>query len=198
MFGRVDAGLPRLDAFDEGVRTGPRYDSARAAARDGLAPGPRSAWCWRGVIASALALAWPPPDGRQDGEIRVGVRRRASRGRDGADDQVTRLLREIAVLKHQIKQLTSAQQQAAETIAGLEAAAQRFTLSAAGVLVFGPRCLTFGFASPAEPGIVESSDGARRPPDLRGAYEIGRCSQARERRAYVDWTRRRTDRTRTA
>ena len=54
----------------------------------------------------------------------MSVSPQVATGRDGADDQVTRLMREVAVLKHEIRQLTSAQQEAAETIASLQAALQ--------------------------------------------------------------------------
>ncbi len=166
MFGRVvDAGLPRLDAFDEEFGPGPATILREP-------PHKRRLWSWTliclvlaGAIVSALALAWPLTDGRQGGEVRsaASVAPQAA-GRDGADDQVTRLLREVAVLKHEIKQLTSAQQQAAETIAGLQAALQE-SRSQPAYWYSDLAALTFGFASPPEPGIVETT--SRRPPAVR-------------------------------
>ena len=120
-----------------------------------------------GAIVSALALAWPFTDGRHGDEVRpVSVSPQVATGRDGADDQVTRLMREVAVLKHEIRQLTSAQQEAAETIALQDArghSAYWYSDLAA---------LTFGFASPPEPGIVETT--SRRPATVRARPGDGR------------------------
>ena len=164
MFGRVDAGLPRLDVFDEEFGPGPATILRQP-------PHKRRLWSWTliclvlaGAIISALALAWPLADGRHGDEVRSASVSPQTAGRDGADDQVQRLLREVAVLKYEIKELTAAQQQAADTIAALQAAAQEAR---------GPSAywysdlvaLTFGFASPPEPGILEST--SRRPATLR-------------------------------
>ncbi len=164
MFGRVDAGLPRLDVFDEEFGPGPATILRQP-------PHQRRLWSWiliclvlAGAIVSALALAWPLADGRHGDEVRSASVAPQGAGRDGANDQTTRLLREVAVLKHEIKQLTSAQQQAAETIAALQAALQD-SRSQSAYWYSDLAALTFGFASPGEPGIVETT--SRRPSTVR-------------------------------
>jgi hypothetical protein len=165
MFGRVvDAGLPRLDVFDEEFGPGPATILREPAHKKRL-------WSWTllclvlaGAIVSALALAWPLTDGRHGDEVRSASVSPQTAGRNGADDQVTRLLREVAVLKHEIKQLTSAQQQAAETIASLQAALQDQRAQSA-YWYSDLAALTFGFASLPEPGIVETT--SRRPTTVR-------------------------------
>lgn len=173
MLGRVvDAGLPRLDAFDEEFGPGPATILREPQHKKRL-------WSWTliclvlaGAIVSALALAWPLTDSRQGDEVRsASVSAQAATGGDGADDQVKRLLREVAVLKHEIRQLTGAQQQAAETIASLQAALQDARAQPA-YWYSDLAALTFGFASQPEPGIVETT--SRRPTTVRARPGDGR------------------------
>jgi hypothetical protein len=164
MFGRVDAGMPRLDAFDQEFGPGPA-----AILRD--PPHKKRLWSLTLIflllavaIASALALAWPLADGRQGGEARSASISPQGAGRDKSSDQVTGLLREVAILKHEIRELTAAQRQAAETIAALQAAAPESRARSA-YWYSDLAALTFGFAGPAEPGIVEPT--SRRPATVR-------------------------------
>src|SRR5262245_59320750 len=171
MFGRAAAGMPRLDAFDQEFGPGPA-----TILRD--PPHKKRLWSWAlvclvlaGAIVSALALAWPIVDGPHVPELRSASLSPQAAGRDGGDDQVTRLLREVAVLKHQLKELTTERQQAADTIAALEAAAQEGRASPS-YWYSDLAGLTFGLTGQPEPGIVERV--SRRPTTVRGRSGEGR------------------------
>jgi hypothetical protein len=173
MFGRADAGLPRLDAFDKEFGPGPATILREPRPRTGLRFWTAIVLVLGAGVISALALGWPPSDSWLRSETTAAAPPLRPAARDGGDEQVTRLQREIAVLKHQIRELTGAQQQAADTIAALQAAAQDSqSRVAAGYWYSDAAALTFGIVSRAEVGAVEPS--SRRPatvrarPDLRG------------------------------
>jgi len=168
MFGRVDAGLPRLDAFDQEFGPGPATILREPPHKKRLWSLTLIFLVLAGAIAGALALAWPLTGGGQRGEARSASISPQGAGRDKSDDQVTRLLREVAVLKREIRELTAAQQQAAETIAAL-----REARAGSAYWYSDLAALTFGFASPAEPGIVEPA--FRRPATVRARpSDVGR------------------------
>ncbi len=163
----VDAAvLPRLDAFDE--EFGPEHATILPEPPRGM--GLRF-WAWIVVmlaagIVGALALTWPSSDAgsRLEGQPAPTAPRTASRG--GGDEQVDRLLREVAALKRQVRDLTSAQQQAAEAIAAAKAAEQ----DRVSYWYSNLAALRFGIASQQspEPGVVERPATVRaRPNDVR-------------------------------
>jgi hypothetical protein len=166
--GSVVTEMPRLDAFDEefgrepvavlrGQRRKKRF-SAVAGAALGAA------------IITALAWPWVSADGDLRSEIQAllpSIPR--STAREGAAEQVDRLVREVESLKREIADLTEARQQAMDRIASLEAGEQesRDHLSSAywysdlAVLNYGlqPRP---GIATPSRRSMTARSEGGRR------------------------------------
>ena len=176
MFGRADAGLPRLDVFDQEFGPGPATILREPRRGLGLRFWSAIVLVLGAGVISALALAWPPSDGWLRPELQL-----ASTARDGGDEQIVGLQREVALLKYEIKELTSAQQQAADTIAALKAAAQDPQGRMASMYWYSdPAALSFGIASRAEAG------GVRVPTAGNGARTTQRSSsRARERRTVV-------------
>jgi hypothetical protein len=157
--------MPTLDAFDE--EFGPQQ------ATTPLAPARRMRlrfWIFiclvlgAGVI-SALALGWP----HSDGWLPLGVPSAsilpAAENRDGASAQVERLRREVAVLKNEIKDLTAAQQRAADTIAALRRAAMDSQNRAFGHWYSDLAALSFGIATQSDQSVAEPAP--RRPATVR-------------------------------
>jgi hypothetical protein len=128
-------------------------------------------WAWLVVMVAAgsigaLALLWPTSDA---GSLLQGLQtasapRTASRG--GGDEQVDRLMREVAALRRQVRDLTSAQQEAADALA-----AARATESRGYYWYSNLAALNFGIARQPEPSVGEPSGRPAtvraRPNDLR-------------------------------
>jgi cell division protein FtsB len=114
------AEMPRLDAFDEEFGQDPvaiqRGQQRKTRVRF---------WTFAlgvGVI-SVLALAWSAADGRLHLELQSAVVTPISpRTREGSDEELDRLRRQVEVLKNEINKLKDAREQMAQTIAALKAA----------------------------------------------------------------------------
>jgi hypothetical protein len=116
--------MPRLDAFDEefgrepvAMLRGQRRKKLRFSAVIGAVLG--------AAIITALAWPWVNADEGLRSEIQAllpSIQR--STAREGAAEQVDRLVREVESLKREIADLTEARQQAADRIASLEAGEQ--------------------------------------------------------------------------
>ena len=116
--------MPKLAAFDDEFGPGPATILRPRRRAGGF-------WFWSLIglmlgagIIGALALGWPGADAWLTAESQPATTQpaRMTAAREGADEEVTRLLREVATLKSEIRDLTKAQQQAADTIAALTAA----------------------------------------------------------------------------
>ena len=160
------AELPRLEAFDEEFGPEPATALPEPRRRTGL-----RFWAWLVVMVAAgsvgaLALLWPTSDAGSllQGLSAATAPRTASRG---GDEQVDRLMREVAALRRQVRDLSSAQQEAADALA-----AARATESRGYYWYSNLAALNFGIASRPEPGVVEPPSGRpatvrARPGDVR-------------------------------
>ena len=157
----TDAGeMPRLDAFDDEFGREPvamlRAHERRTRLR------PLIGLLLAAAIVSVPALAWLSADGSRSPS-------------EGADAQVERLVREIAGLKQEIKELTEAQQAASEQIASLQAAEQEARNASAPAHWYSDlTALSFESASPAKPAVVA-------PPAPRGATARPEAREIRRR-----------------
>jgi hypothetical protein len=164
--------MPRLDAFDEEFGREPvailrgqrRKLRLRFSALVVLLLG--------AGIASALALAWLNTEGWLRFEVQSAPSSQQYASREGSDEQIGRLRREVEALKKEIGELTEAQQQAADTIASLKAGEQEPRDPAASAYWYSDlAALHFGIVSPPRPGV--GVPGARRSatarPDFRNA-----------------------------
>jgi hypothetical protein len=162
--------IPRLDAFDEEFGREPvailrgqrRKVRLRSSALVVLLLG--------AGIVSALALAWLNADRWWRFEDQSAPSPPQYASREGADEQIGRLRREVEALKKQIGELTEAQQQAADTIASLKAAAEEPRDPASSVYWYSDlAALHFGIADQPRPGIVAPVPRQSAParPDFR-------------------------------
>jgi hypothetical protein len=111
-------GLPRLEEFDQEFGGGPGTivrEHQRKASRRAMA-----GWVLGAAIISLPALAWLNADGLSS-LAPSGPMVLQSANRETVDDQVARLIGEIATLKRELGDLTQAHQQAVELIASLQA-----------------------------------------------------------------------------
>jgi hypothetical protein len=112
--------LPRLDAFDQEFGQEPVavLRGQRRQTRRRLLVGLLLAV---GII-SVPALAWLNADGRLHSEGHSGRISLQSATNEGPNEQVDHLVREVAALRQQVRELTEAHQQATDEIASLKAA----------------------------------------------------------------------------
>jgi hypothetical protein len=151
MAGRVMGGsstgdMPNLDAFDQEFGRQPvavlRAQQRRTALR------PLAGLLLAVAIISVPTLAWLSADGRpmSDGQSRPMALQSA--GGEGSQEQVERLLRQVAALKQEINELTQAEQEARESIAALKAAEQEARTPAPAYWYSDPAALNFGTVGP--------------------------------------------------
>jgi len=147
---RVDAGeMPKRDAFDEEFERDPvailRAHGRRMRARFWILLLVLLA-CGGGV----LALAWPEVETWLLPQLQALLPATRSAAREDAEGQLDRLHQEVAALNRQLRDLTEAQRQAAETIAVLRAEQERHPPS--GYWYSETAALTFGIAGRREAG----------------------------------------------
>jgi hypothetical protein len=124
MHGRVDADeMPRLDAFDEEFGREPVAILRGQRRKTKLRLWAVVVLVLAAGIVGAFAFAWPNVDLLAQLQS-ISLSSTKAVGREGADEQVDRLRREVAALKKDVRDLTEAQQQATNTIAALRAAEQ--------------------------------------------------------------------------
>jgi hypothetical protein len=151
MRGEAVAGeMPRLDAFDEefgrepvAILRGQQRRRLRLRVVVGL--------LLAAAIATVLVVAWSIADEWQRPQAPLATA-------SVPDEEVVRLVREVATLKQEIRQLTAAQQQATETIAALEA--EQDNRLRASFWYSETAALTFGIGGQSEPGATTAA--ARR------------------------------------
>jgi uncharacterized protein HemX len=121
-----------------------------------------------GAIA-ALALAWSAADGRLRLEFQSTAPSPRTVAREAAEEKVDRLRRQMDALENEIRELTQARQQAADTISALQAAVQEARKHVPPPVYWysNPAALNVTIASQPEPGGPASAEradrGARRP-----------------------------------
>jgi len=163
MRGEAAAGeMPRLDVFDEefgrepvAILRGQQRRRLRLRVVVGLLVA--------AAIATVLALAWSIADEWQRPPAPLSARTAAA-----PDEQIARLVREVATLKQEIRELTTAQQQATETIATLEA--EQDGRQRASFWYSETAALTFGIGGQSEPGATAAParrSAAARPKPRR-------------------------------
>jgi hypothetical protein len=151
------AEMPRLDAFDEEFGQDPV--AIQRGRRRRIV---RRLWAFvaivlgAGVIA-ALAFVWSTADGRLRLELQSALPpspRGASR--EASDEELDDLRRQVDALRNEIGELTRAQQQAAATIAALQAAEQeaRSRVPPPAYWYSNPATLDLSIASQPPPGVV--------------------------------------------
>jgi hypothetical protein len=149
------AELPRLDAFDEEFGQDPvailRAQRRQARMRT-----------WTLIVLAmvagligALALAWSTFGDRLRVALQAAPPSLQSATRQEPNEDVVRLLRQVDELRSEIRDLTQARQQAADTIAALEAAAQATPSPPPAAYWYSdPAALTFGVEDRSQPDPV--------------------------------------------
>lgn len=169
--GSVVTEMPRLDAFDEefgrepvAIVRGQRRKKLRFSVLIGAALG--------AAVITALAWPWIDADGGLRSELQAllpSIPR--STAREGAAEQVDRLVREVETLKREIADLTEARQQAVDRIASLEAGEQESRDHTSSVYWYSDLAalnyvLPPSIAPPPRRSITARSEGRRRETPL--------------------------------
>jgi cell division protein FtsB len=175
------AEMPRLDAFDQefgpnpvGVQRGQRR-TTRVRFWTLL-----SGAIGVGAI-SILALAWSAADGRLRLELQSTVVAPISTPtREGLDEEIDQLRRQVEALKNEITKLKDAREQTAQTIAALGAPEQESPDPAPAYWYLQPVAFSVGIESqPEQEGVIPLP---RRPPTARPASR--RAEQSENRGAF--------------
>jgi chorismate mutase len=153
MTGKFDAAaMPRLDAFDEefGQDPVPIQRGQRRKTRVRF-------WIFFSValgagVISVLSLAWSAADGRLRLELKSAVVTPISaRTREGWDEEIDGLRRQVEALKNEITKLKDAREQTAQAIAALKAAEQESRDPVPSAYWYSdPAALSFGTESEPE------------------------------------------------
>jgi uncharacterized protein HemX len=161
--------LPSLDAFDQEFEREPAAVLRARQHRRILRP--LVGLLLAAAIISLPIWAWLSVDRRpiSDGEATPAAVQIS--GRESSRAQVDRLLRQVAALEQEIRELTQAQQQSSESIAALKSAEQESRTSTATYWYSDPAALSFGTAGGPRPS-------AAVPPPRRSATAR---SESRER-----------------
>ena len=176
------AEMPRLDAFDEEFAQDPG-----AIPRERRRRIIRRLWTIAAIVLgvgtiAALALAWSKADGRLRLELQSVVPSPRSASREGPDDELDRLHREVDALRNEVGDLTQAQQraqqQAAEAIAALQAAEQdaRSRIPPPAYWYSNPSALSLSVAGQPPPNVVpprRPSAASRESRDVRHREQPG-------------------------
>ena len=149
MPGRFDAAeMARLDAFDE------EFGQDPVAIQRGQRRKTRERfWTFFSIalgvgVISVLALGWSAADRRLRLELQSTVVAPISpRTREGLDEEIDGLRRQVEALKHEITKLKDAREQTAQTIAALRAAAQESRDSVPSNWYLDPVALELGIES---------------------------------------------------
>ena len=153
--GTSESEMPRLDAFDEEFGREP-VAILRGQRRKGrLRFSIFVALLLCAGAASALAFAWRNGDAswlRFDVQSAPSLPQLASR--EGADDQVVRLRRQVEALTKEIGELTEAQQRATDTIASLRAEQEAREPAASAYWYSDLGALNFAIANPRPAGVA--------------------------------------------
>jgi hypothetical protein len=159
--GTGESEMPRLDAFDEEFGGEP-VAILRGQRRKGrLRFLMFVALLLCAGAASALAFAWRNGD---TSWLRFEVQSAPSlpqlASREGTDDQVVRLRRQVEALQREIGELTEAQQRATDTIASLRAEQEAPAASAYWYSDLG--ALNYGIANPRPAGLAPPRSATAR------------------------------------
>jgi hypothetical protein len=142
--------LPRLDAFDEEFGGEPVAMVRGQHRRGGLRLTALIVLLVGAGIIGAVALVWLNADDWFRFEVQSAPSAPQLASREGSDEQIGRLRREIEALKQKIGELTEAQQQGADTIASSQAVGQD-ARNPASYWYSDLAALHYGIASPPRP-----------------------------------------------
>jgi hypothetical protein len=127
--------MPTLDAFDQEFGREPVAILRRQ--RRGTTLRPLVGMLLAGAIISVPTFAWLKAEGRLGSNGGLQPMAMHSASREGTDEQIDRLLRQVAALKQEISELTQAQQQAVNNEANRSATPLSFWYSDLAALNFG-------------------------------------------------------------
>jgi hypothetical protein len=182
MPGRFDAAeMPRLDVFDE------EFGQNSVAVHHGQRRKTR-VWFWTlfcvalGLsVISILALAWSAADKRLPLDLQSPVVAPTSTlTREGFDEEIDRLGRQVEALKAEITKLKEAREQTAQTIAVLRAAEQESPDPAPTYWYLQP--IAFSIGIEGQPNWESVIPLPRRPSPVRLA--LRRAERAQNRGAF--------------
>jgi FtsZ-binding cell division protein ZapB len=158
----VDASvMPNLDAFDEEFGR-ERSDIVRdPAPNTGFRLSTLIGLALAAGVISALALGWPNMSRAPQSELQPELASGPYAGEE-PDAAISRLSREVEALKNENRKLAQAQQQAADTIAALQAGAQENRGSFAS-WHSDLAALTYGIASQSEGATTGRRSATARP-----------------------------------
>jgi hypothetical protein len=168
--------LPRLDAFDEEFGREPVAVLRGQQRKGGLRFSRLIVLLLGAGFIGALALAWLNAEGWLHFEVQSAPSGLQLASREGPDEQIGRLRREIETLKKEIGELTDAQEQAADTIASLKTAAQDSREPASSTYWYSDlAALHYGVPSPPRPTTASTAPprSATARPELRNRRRDG-------------------------
>jgi hypothetical protein len=116
--------MPRLDSFDEEFGREPAAILRGQRRKGRLRVSALVVLLLGAGVVSALALAWLNTKGWLRFEVQSAPSSQQYATREGSDEQIDRLRREVEALKKEIGDLTQAQQQSDDTITSLKAGEQ--------------------------------------------------------------------------
>jgi hypothetical protein len=154
--------MPRLDAFDEEFGREP-VAILRGQRRKGrLRFSIFVALLLCAGAASALAFAWRNGDSWLRFDVQSAPSLPQLGSREGADDQVVRLRRQVEALRKEIGDLTEAQQRATDTIASLRAEQDARDPAASAYWYSDLGALNYGIANPRPAGVAPPRSATAR------------------------------------
>jgi hypothetical protein len=164
--------MPRLDAFDEEFGREPVAIMRRQRRRMRLRFFILLLVLFA-CVGGVLVLSWPEVQARLLPQLQAALPATRSAAREGSEEQIDRLHREVAALNREVRDLTEARRQAAETIALLRAGQERRPSS--GYWYSEQAALTFGIVGRREAGAVAP------PPPPRAATAHPKAREPRRR-----------------
>ena len=154
--------MPRLDAFDEEFGREPVAILRGQRRRGRLRFSIFIAALLCAGAASALAFAWHNGDGWLPFDLQSIPSLSQLASREGSDEQVVGLRRQVEALQREIGELTEAQQRANETIASLRAEQEAHETPTPGYWYSDLGALNFGIASPRQEALAPPRSAAAR------------------------------------
>ena len=154
--------MPRLDAFDEEFGREPVAILRSQRRRGRLRFSIFVAGLLCAGAASALAFAWRNGDGWLPFDLPSILALPQLASREGTDEQVVGLRRQVEALQREVGELTEAQQRANETIASLRAEQEAHEAPTSGYWYSDLGALNFGIASPQSAAVAPPRSAAAR------------------------------------
>jgi hypothetical protein len=158
-----ESEMPRLDAFDEEFGREPVAILRGQRRRSRLRFSIFVALLLCAGAASALAFAWRNGDGWLPFDLPSIPSLPQLTSREGTDEQVVSLRRQVEALQQEVGELTEARQRANETIASLRAEQDAHDTPASTYWYSDVGALSFGIANPRPAAVAPPRSAAARP-----------------------------------